>query len=84
MANVKGLTYQIRDQTITPHRLDGLLRRLRLLLAVNDRDIRDVNLHEVVLARTPPQLAHSLNEGHALDIAYGSSQLDYADVGLLT
>lgn len=80
---MKGSTYQIWDQTVTPHRLDSLLRRLRLLLAVDNRDIRDVNLHEVVSARTPPQLAHSLNEGHALDVAHGSSQLDYADVRLL-
>lgn len=76
-------TYQIWDQTITPHRLDSLLRRLCLLLAVDDRNIRDVNLHEVVLARTSPELAHSLNKGHALNIAHGASQLDYADVGLL-
>jgi hypothetical protein len=78
----KGCTYQIRNQTITPHRLDSLLRGLRLLLAVDNRDIGDVNLHEVVLARTSPELAHGLNKGHALDIAYGTSQLNYADVWL--
>jgi hypothetical protein len=42
-----------------------------------------VNLHEVVLARTSPELAHSLNKGHALNIAYGTSQLDYAHVRFL-
>lgn len=76
-------TYQIRDQTITPHRLDSLLRRLRLLLSVYNWDIGDVNLHEVVLARTSPQLAHSLDEGHALDITHRASQLNDADIRLL-
>jgi hypothetical protein len=66
-----------------PHRLDGLLRRLGLLLSVYNRHIRDVDLHEVVLARSSPQLAHSLNEGHALNIAHCASQLNYADIGLL-
>jgi hypothetical protein len=42
-----------------------------------------MNLHEVVLARTSPELAHSLNKRHALNIAYGTSQLDYADIRLL-
>lgn len=46
--------------------------------------IRDVNLHEVVFARTPSQLAHGLNERHALDIAHCATQLNYADIGLLT
>lgn len=75
-------THQIWDQTVTPHRLDGLLRRLRLLFAVNNRHIRDVNLHKVVLARASPELAHSLDEGHALNITHSTSQLDYADVRL--
>jgi hypothetical protein len=48
-----------------------------------NRHVRDVNLHEVVLARTPPQLAHSLYERHALDVAHCASQLDYADIRLL-
>ena len=43
-----------------------------------------MNLHKVVLARTPPQLAHSLDERHALNVAHGAAQLDYADIGLFT
>ena len=57
--------------------------RLRLPLAVDDRNVRDVNLQEIVLARPPSQLSHSLNEGHALDVPHSSSQLDYAHVWLL-
>jgi len=75
--------YQIGDQTVTPYGLDGLLRRLRLLLAVNNGHIRDVNLHEVVPARPPPQLAHGLDEGHALDVSDRATQLDDAHVWLL-
>jgi hypothetical protein len=48
-----------------------------------NRHIRDVNLHKVVLARTSPQLTHSLNERHALDISYCASQFDDADIRLL-
>lgn len=77
-------TYQIRNQTVTPHSLDGLLRRLRLLLAMNDRHIRDVDLHEVVLSRPSPQLAHRLDERHALDIAHSPSQLNYTHIRLFT
>jgi hypothetical protein len=45
--------------------------------------VGNVDLHEVVLARTSPQLTHSLNERHALDIAHCASQFDNADIGLL-
>jgi len=47
-----------------------------------DGHIRDVDLHEVVLARAPSQLAHGLDKRHALDVAHCASQLDYADIGL--
>lgn len=75
-------TYQIGDQTITPNRLDGLLCRLGLLLAMDDRHVRDVDLHKVVLARPSPQLTHGLDEGHALDVADGAAQLNDADIRL--
>lgn len=42
-----------------------------------------MDLHEVVLPRTSSQLAHRLDKGHALDIANGTTQLYYADIGLL-
>lgn len=50
---------------------------------MNDGHVRDVYLQEVVPARSPPQLRHSLDERHALDVAHGSSELDYADIRLL-
>ena len=50
---------------------------------MNDGHVRDMNLHKVVLARTPPQLAHSLDKRHALDIAHSTTQLNYTDVRLL-
>jgi hypothetical protein len=77
------VAYQVRNQTITPDRLDRLLRRLRLLLSVDHRHVADMDLHEVVLARSSPQLAHSLNERHTLDVANCASQLNYAYIGLL-
>ena len=42
-----------------------------------------MDLQEVVLARPPPQLRHGLDERHALDIAHGPAELDYAHVRLL-
>jgi hypothetical protein len=50
---------------------------------VDDRHVANVNLHEVVLASSPSQLAHSLDERHALDITNSSSQLNDAHIGLL-
>lgn len=45
-----------------------MLGRLRLLLAVDDRNVRDVNVDEVVLASPVTELGESLNERHALNI----------------
>ena len=50
---------------------------------MDDGHIRDVDLHEVVPARPSSQLAHSLDERHALDITNCASQLNYADIRLL-
>lgn len=77
------ITYQVRNETSASHRLDSLLCRLRLLLAVDNGYVRNVDLQKVVLAGTSPQLRHGLNKGHALNIANGSSELDNADIRLL-
>jgi hypothetical protein len=50
---------------------------------MDDRYVANVDLHEVVLARSSPQLTHSLNEGHALDVANCASQLNDTHVRLL-
>ena len=50
---------------------------------MDDRHVANVDLHEVVLARSPPQLAHSLDERHALDIANCPAQFDDAHIRLL-
>jgi hypothetical protein len=47
---------------------------------MNDRHVANVDLHEVVLSSSSPQLAHSLDEGHALDVADRTSQLNYAHI----
>jgi len=73
-------TYQIRKQTSTPDSPDSLLRRLRLLLPIDDRNIRHVNLHEVLFARSSPQVRQSLDERHALNIPHRASQLNDADI----
>jgi len=51
---------------------------------VNNWDVRDVNLHEVVLSSSDTQLSKSLHERHGLDVTNGTSKLDNADVRLLT
>jgi hypothetical protein len=71
------------SRTSTTDRLDRLLCRLRLLLAVDHRHVGNVNLQEIVLARTPPQMRHSLDKGHALDVADGTTKLDYTHIRLL-
>jgi hypothetical protein len=78
-----GVAYQIRNETITPHRLDRLLRRLRLLLAMNDWHVADVDLHKVVLSSSSPQLTHGFDKRHALNVANCSSQLNDAHIRLL-
>lgn len=51
---------------------------------MDDGHVANVDLHEVVLASSPPQLAHSLDERHALDVTNCSSQLNDAHIRLLT
>ena len=41
-----------------------------------------MDLHEVVLARSSPELSHGLNERHALDITNGTTELDYTNIRL--
>ena len=50
---------------------------------MNHWNIADVNLQKIVLARSPPQLRHSLNERHALDVANRATKLNDADIRLL-
>lgn len=76
-------THQVGDQTRTSHCLDGLLGGLRLLLSIDNRHVRHMDLQEIVLARTAPELGHGLDKGHALDVAHSSTQFDYAHVRLL-
>jgi hypothetical protein len=61
---------QIGNQARATDRLDSLLCWLRLLLAVDERHIGNVDLQEIVLSSTTAQLGHGLNKGHALDVAY--------------
>ena len=75
--------YQVGNEARTTDRFDGLLSRFRLLLAIDDRHVRYVNLQEVVLAGTTAQLCHSLNERHALDVTNGATKFNYANIRLL-
>lgn len=75
-------THQIRNQARAADGFDSLLSRLRLLLPINDRHVRDMDLQKVVPARTASELCHSLNERHALDITNGTTQLNYANIRL--
>lgn len=75
--------YQIRNHAVAAHRLDGVLCRLRLLLAVDDGHVRDVDLHEVVAARPPSKLSEGFHKRHALHIANSAAKLDDAHIWLL-
>jgi hypothetical protein len=66
--------------TRTTDSLDRLLRRLRLLLAVDDGHVRNVDLEEIVLAGAAAQMRHGLDEGHALDVTDSSTELDDAHI----
>ena len=79
---VGRFSHQVRNETSTPHGFDGLLGRLRLLLSIDHRDVRDMNLQEVVLPGSSSQLGHGLDERHALDIADGATQLNDAHIRL--
>lgn len=59
---------QVGNETSTPDALDSVLGRLRLLLAVDDGDIGDVDIDEVVLASSVTELSEGLDERHALNI----------------
>lgn len=60
-----------------------MLCGFRLLLAVDDGHVRDVDLHEVVAAGAPPKLSHSLDKRHALHVTNCATKLDDAHIRLL-
>lgn len=68
-------TDQVGNETSTPDALDSVLGRLRLLLAVDDRDVRDVDVDKVVLASSVTELGEGLNERHALNITDSTALL---------
>jgi hypothetical protein len=78
------ITHQVRNEAGTAYSLDGLLCGFRLLLPVYHGHVRHVNVQEVVLARSPPQLCHGLDKRHALDVAHSASKLDNANIRFFT
>jgi len=50
-----------------------VLRRLGLLLSVDDGNVGNVNVDKVALASSLTELGQRLNEGHALNITDGTS-----------
>jgi hypothetical protein len=70
------LTYEIWNKTSTSNIPNGLLCRLRLLLSLNNRNERDMNLEEIAFPSSPLQLSHSLDERRALDVTDCASQLN--------
>lgn len=51
---------------------------------MDDRHIRNVNLHKVVPARSPPKLSQSLDERHALHITDCATKLNDTHIRLLS
>ena len=60
-----------------------MLCGLRLLLTMNDGHVRDMDLHEVIPARSSSELSHGLDKRHALHITNGATKLNYAHIWLL-
>jgi len=57
-----------------------MLSKLSLLLSLNDRNQRQMNLYKVLLASPSSQLSHGLNKRRTLNITNGPSQLNYAQI----
>lgn len=72
--------YQIWNQSSSTNVSDGLLGWLRLLLALNDRHQRDMNLQEVAFSSSSLQLSHSLNKWSTLNISNGTPQLNDTNI----
>jgi hypothetical protein len=70
------VTHQIRNQSSTTNISNSLLRGFRLLLSLDYRNERDVNLQKVSFARASSQLSHALDEWRTLDITHCASQLN--------
>lgn len=75
-----GRTHQIRHQTSPSDITNSLLCGLGLLLSLNDRNKRNMDLQEIVLSCPSLQLSHSLDKRRTLDISDSSSQLNNAHI----
>ena len=84
ISRVRLDTYHVRDQTSAANSLDSHLSWLCLLFSMNDWDIADVDLHEVVPASSYPQLSERFHERHTLDVTDSTSQLNDANIRLLS
>ncbi len=68
------MPHQIWNKTSTSNISTCLLCRVRLLFALNDRNERYMDLQEIILARSPLQLSHSLDKRRTLEITHCASQ----------
>ena len=80
---VRAADDDVGMDTDAPQLVDGVLRRLRLQLAgrLDERDERDVDVDDVLLADLAPELADRLEERQRLDVADGAADLGDDDVG---
>lgn len=76
-------SYQVRNQSGPSNIPNSLLGRFRLLLSLNDRNERHMNLQKVSLPSTSLQLSHGLNEWCTLNVTNRASQLNDTDIRLL-
>jgi len=60
-----------------------MLRRLGLLLPVDDGDIGHMDQQKIVASGASPELPQGLDEWHAFNVADRATQLDYTDIRLL-
>lgn len=76
-------THEIGDKTKAAEVASASLGRLSLLLTADDRNERDVDKREVLVANAELELAHGLDEGGRLDVTNCTAELNDADIWLL-
>ena len=76
-------TIDVGMDTDAPQLVHRVLGRLRLQLAgrLDERDERDVDVDDVLLADLAPELANGLEERQRLDVAHRAADLGDDDVG---
>ena len=74
--------YQVWNEASAANCFDSLLRGFRFLLAIDDRDVGDVNIQKVIPSGSSSKLCHGLYERHTLYVSNRTSKLYDTDIWL--